>query len=102
MKIQLLTDNYFITERLKEIDDSYFVLYNTKIKRYELHSSTQLFTTYCLTFPFDALDERALDHARKSRCENREKLIKEMEMENDKLMRKIQKDNQEKAIAYLE
>lgn len=102
MKIQVKSDVYFITDRLKEIDSSYFVVYNNSSKKFELHSSDQLFTTYCLTFPYDTLDERAVLYARKSRSENREKLLREMEMQNEKLLKSIQKNSQDMAMANLE
>lgn len=85
MKIEIKNDLFDITNRLKQIDKDYFVLYNTNKKVFELHVKNQAFNSYSLTFPFSSLDERALTFALKTRVENKEKLIKEMEEENKRL-----------------
>lgn len=87
MKIKLKSDNLFITDRLKEIDNSYFVLYDTKTKKYQLHSDCQSETSYCLTFPFNSLDNRAIDFALKSRVQNKKKIFDEIEKENEKFIK---------------
>lgn len=102
MKIQLESDVYFITARLKEIDSSYFVVYDTINKKFELHNREQLFTTYCLTFPYETLDERAVLYAQKSRSENKEKLLREMDEQNEKLLKKTIQYSQDMAMANLE
>lgn len=78
-------DNYFICERLKEIDESYYVVYDDKNNKYQLHSKEQKGNSYCLTFPFDELDERAIFYARKTRVENQAKIIEEIDKENKRL-----------------
>ena len=45
--------------------------------------------SYCLTFPFDCLDARAVEHARKTRVENEEKIIEEIDRENKRLEKKL-------------
>lgn len=82
------TDNLFISERLKQIDESYFILYNLNNKKFEIHSSMQSNNTYCLTIPFDRLDERTLCYARKTRAENLDRLMEEMDKQNEMLERK--------------
>lgn len=84
MKIEIDGDVYFIAERLKEIDFNYFILYNTKKKCYEIHHHGQS-DTYCLTVPYDELDERTIDFVNKTRVENRDRLFAELEKENLKI-----------------
>lgn len=90
--INIFTDPFFICERLKEIDKSYFVMFDLKEKKYQLHSSEQKGNSYCLTFPFEGLDARAVEHAKKTRVENEEKIIEEIDRENKRLEKKLIKD----------
>lgn len=60
MNIKIEDDVFDITKRIKEIDDGYYIEYNCKRKLYELHNFNQL-NSYCLTIPFDNLDDRVLD-----------------------------------------
>lgn len=84
MKIEIKNDLFDIANRLKQIDKDYFVLFNTSKKVFELHAKGQPYSSYCLTFPYTELDERAVSLALKTRAENKDKLIKEMEEENQK------------------
>lgn len=100
MKIKILTDNYFISNRLKEIDESYYVLYNSNSKKYELHSSAQFDNSYCLTFPYSALDKRAIDFALKSRVQNKKKIFEEIEKENEKFIKSKIKESKNLALDF--
>ena len=82
-------DTYFIADRLKEIDPNYFVLYSIKNSRFEVHNLAQKGGTFCFALPYSTLDERALDLSRKTRTENLNKIIEEIEKSNQKL----EKDN---------
>ncbi len=83
-------DCYFICQRLKEIDPSYEVFY--KNGRYEVHSFEQVKNSYCFTVPFGELDSRTIDFALKTRSSNREKIIAEIEKNNQLLYEKNIKD----------
>ena len=87
--IQIFTDPFFSCQRVKEIDRSYFVMFDLEKKNYQLHSSEQKGNSYCLTFPFEGLDARAVEHARKTRVENEEKIIEEIDRENKRLEKKL-------------
>ncbi len=60
-------DLYFIASRLKEIDPSYFVVYNLLRSRYEVHSKEQRGDTLCFVVPYKALDARTLEYAARTR-----------------------------------
>ena len=79
--LEIKDDVYYICQRLKEIDMSYFVLFNLSNKKYEIHSSEQK-DSYCFTVPFDLLDERTISYALKTRSERRDKIIEEIEKNN--------------------
>lgn len=104
MKNQILleSDPFYICQRIKEVDEGYFFVYNTSKKRYELHSSSQKGSTFALVIPYDCLDERAIFLARKTRIENIDKLIREMDAENEKREKKLQKQaiEQAKEVIY--
>ena len=85
MQIQINTDALFITNRLKQIDEDYYVIYSTTKKRYELHHKNQIGGSYCLACPYPVLDERFVVLAQKTRSENRKKLMQEIDDQNEKL-----------------
>ncbi len=85
-----------ILERLKEIDESYFLVFDVEKQKIEVHSSLQLQNTYCFTCPFEFLDERLCDYARKTSISRRDDLIEEMDLQNqmwEKQMIKTHVDN---------
>ncbi len=91
MTSQILIDNdpFYITERLRDIDENYFLVFNNIKHTFELHNSSQKDSTFALTLPFDCLDERTVFLARKTRKQNFDKLIDEMDSYNDKLKKNL-------------
>lgn len=83
MLIEVKNDVYFIADRLKEVDENYFILFNTKKQHYEVHHKAQS-DTYCLTVPYAELDERTIVFVNQTRVENRDRLIRELDEENKK------------------
>ena len=86
-KIEIKNDMFDICRRLKNIDSTYFILYDKIRGKYELHSTAQL-DTYCATIPYNRLDKITIDFALKTRRENIKRLILEMEENNKKLEEK--------------
>ena len=97
---EIESDCLDIVRRIRSIDKDYFVMFNLDSKKFELHNHAQGKGTYCLTFPFDVLDERAVDFTKKTRVENSDALFEEMEAENRALerakMKQILNDFEEK------
>ena len=85
------SDNLFICQRLQQIDPSYRVVFNLKKRKYEVHSVEQFGGSYCFTLPFENLDERAVDFALKTRRENSDKIIAEIDKYNEKLYNQMLK-----------
>ncbi|MBR2860838.1 MAG: hypothetical protein IKB86_03280 [Clostridia bacterium] len=83
--IPVLNDTMSILLRLKEIDESYFILLNRQTDKFEIHSSAQGEDTFCLELPFSFLDARTLNYARKYRRERAKQIYEEMERENERL-----------------
>ena len=76
-------DTFFINERLKEIDRDYYVVFNLEKQKYEVHVHGQAGNSYAFTLPFDSLDERALLFAQKTRIANMDKILEEIERDNE-------------------
>lgn len=93
--IKIENDVFDVVNRIKSIDSKYFVLFNQKNKKYEVHYERAK-NTYELTLPFDELDARAVLHVLKTKVENRKKIFAEIEKQNQKLMEKEQKEKIEK------
>ena len=95
--VQIENDCFDIVKRIKEIDSDYVVFYNLKMTRYEVYVKNVFKMDYAFTCPFDVLDERVLDYAVKTRSENRDKIIAEIEDNNQK----IEKANLKKQVNAL-
>ena len=82
------SDLFDISKRIHSIDPKYFVVYNRKRKKFEVHY-TRAKNTYELTIPFDTLDARAVDFVLKTRIQNQQKILDEIEKNNQELERKM-------------
>ena len=82
MKIKIDCDVYNISKRVKYIDKDYYVVFNTSTSKFEIHNSSQIGSTYCLTLPFSTLDERTLNFINETKTENIENIITKIEKEN--------------------
>ncbi|MDD4110357.1 MAG: hypothetical protein PHS54_02260 [Clostridia bacterium] len=85
MLIEIQNDIYFINSRLKEIDEKYQIYFNTKRNVFEVHNKGQIGDSYCLTIPYSLLDQRTIDLINKTKIENKEKILKEIEKNNEKI-----------------
>ncbi len=85
------SDLYSIADRLKEIDDGYFIYYSYKNRRYEVHNRNQRGRTLSLVLPYKRLDERTIRLVRQTRSERVSSLISQMEEENARIERERMK-----------
>ena len=86
MKIKIESDVFEITKRIKEIDDGYFVMFDTKNNRYELHNLYQD-NTYCLTYPYADLDSRLIEMILYSNITNIDNIINDIDNNNKEIER---------------
>ena len=84
---EIKSDLFNISGRLKKIDSGYFVVFNYKKQQYEVHNRFNKGSSYCLGLPFDRLDYRTIDYVYKTRSENVEALFKEIEWDNERLIK---------------
>ena len=66
-RVRIADDVYFISSRLKEIDETYYVMFNTATRKYEIHSDAQKGSSLCFVVPFGELDARTVDYALRTR-----------------------------------
>lgn len=93
--IKIENDIFFLAQRLKEVDDGYFIALNTKTKNFEVHNQNQPISSFCLLVPKNKLNPGLVEYVRKTRCSRQKNIIEQMEIENQKL----QKENQNKILA---
>ena len=80
----LITNDLFdIASRLRSVNDSYRLYYNTQKARYEVRNSD----TDALEFvvPYDELDARTVEYARYTSVQNANALLEEIERNNAKI-----------------
>jgi hypothetical protein len=83
MKIKIESDVFDIVDRIKEIDDGYFILYDLNKCVYELHNKNQA-DTYCMVLDGD-LTANVLDLILYSKVDNIDNIIKEVDNSNAKI-----------------
>lgn len=99
MELERITHDLFdIAKRLKGIDRRYKLFFNRKKNRYEIYANGAM----QMALPFERLDARALSYARKTRLENLEKIIAEIEKENARIEIENAKRSRDKILAAAE
>ena len=95
-KLIVNSDALGIIQRLKAWNNKYEVYYNLKSKKYMLYLFENTFkpSVYCLTFPYDQIDERMIEYTLKSEIQNRKELLREIEESNARLLKNEQKNIQ--------
>lgn len=92
--VKIEKDLFSISQRLKEIDARYEVYRNTLASRFEIYIERAL----QFVVPFQKLDARTLEFARKTRIERRMQIMKEIDEHNERIERQKEKEILEKAL----
>lgn len=100
--IVITNDVYDVAKRLKEIDSAYSVCYNKSKCRYEVHNSRQKGNTFCLVVPYDCLDQRTIDLVWRTRVQNIQTLLDDIERDNAKLQQQAVRKQCESALSCIE
>lgn len=87
-----------IPARVKKIDPGYFIMFNPMSQRFEVHHEEQDIT-FCLSLPFEELDQRTLDEIHRTKIENGKKIMDGMTSRNDYIERDMQRKRSD-AISY--
>lgn len=99
--LEKVGDQFGVSRRLKEIDPTYEVYYNKKMKRYEVYGGKTSKKVLQIVSPFETLDARLVAYARKTRVENLNKIITEMDKQNELLLEKQEKEVMEDKKAQI-
>ena len=91
-----------VAKRLKEIDEGYFLFYNYRLRRYEVHSNKQVGSSLALVVPYKRLDGRTLTLVRATSIERIDEIEKENKRQNSLLQQNRIKKISEKASNVLE
>lgn len=99
MELKRIYDDLFhIAKRLKSIDKSYVLYFNRKYKRFEIYARGAM----QMALPFEKLDCRTLEYARKTRIENIEKMLKEIEANNEKIQKEKEREIVNSLLSQME
>lgn len=86
MRIKIDSDAFNIVDRIKEIDNGYFIVLNTDKDCFELHNEKQV-NTYCLTIPYNQIDVRIIFLIYKTMVGNVDNIMYEIDTNNLKIER---------------
>lgn len=92
MRIKIENDLYDIAARLREIDPSYGLVFNTENQRFEVTARGMT----VLVLPFENLDERTLERVYYTRADNAEEVIKDLDKDNEALEKEKVKSAQDR------
>jgi hypothetical protein len=96
-RLPVLNNVYDIPVRLKEVNRDFFVMFNTRKQKFEVHCASQPFDTLACVLPFDELDARAIQYVREFSRERTEHLAEEIDRYNEELDRREQEAMIDKA-----
>jgi hypothetical protein len=84
--VPIFTSTLCIPERLREMDQNYFLVFNTRTQKYEVHNLAHKGNTFGLTVYYDELDYRTLYVTRASDLRVRgAALFREIDEKNERL-----------------
>ena len=93
--IPIEKDVFSIADRLKEIDERYVLFRNVISHRFEVYVGEAL----QFVVPFQKLDSRTVEYARKTRIERVDKIVQEMDKQNELLEKRKNRKIIEDALA---
>lgn len=85
-------DLYDIGRRIREVDDTLFIVRNIRLGRYEVHCLEHKPNTYAWVVPWDCLDGRVLEKAMDNRIERHGDPDGEVKRYNDDVQRRMDRD----------
>lgn len=74
-----------IEQRLREIDENYQLFFNTKLKRFEVHTAKNRGNSLAVVCPYPCLDKRLVDYVKRTRIERSRQIFREIEENNAKI-----------------
>ena len=90
-------DVFQISRRICEIDPDYFIVFNCRSGKYEVHNTGNIGGTYCFTVPYDELDARTLNYCRETLVSR--DVAARIEAHNERLLRS-KKRTRDNMVSY--
>ena len=90
-------DVFFIERRLKEINPRYELYFNKLTKKHEVYILQGDRLVLQFVCPYDSLDARLIRYARQTSVKNLDKIIKQIETDNENLLKK--EEEQKRVLA---
>lgn len=84
-------DTNHIAERIRYIEDGYFILQDVVSGDYEVHSTENIGDTYCFAVPYDSLDARTLEYCRYTSTGRN--AVATIEKKNERIQRSAERSN---------
>lgn len=81
MKIKIESDVFDITNRIKDLDENYFILFDDSKNSFEVHNHNQP-DSYCFTSKYNSLDSRIIDEINMLNIANIDNIINEIDKNN--------------------
>ena len=107
-RIPVVSHALNIPARLKAVGAGYFVMLNVRTQRFEIHDAAQRENTLACVLPFDELDARAIEYARRYHVSRLGETAREVDDCNERLEREARRrcleeaaDKTREAVNYL-
>lgn len=84
-------DTNHIAERIRDIEDGYFIVRNNIDGLCEVHSTENIGDTYCFTVPYKTLDARTLEYCRYTSTGRN--AVATIEKKNERIKRSAERSN---------
>ena len=94
--VKIENDAFNVAQRIKAINSGYYLVYNTGAHRYEVHNAKQHGSTFCITCD-DGINEKVIFKLRKTKIENMQKLLDEIEKSNFDYEQELKRVEMDKA-----
>lgn len=92
-------DLHDISRRLREYDPTYFLLYNHRTGKTEVHNTENVGNTYCFSNPFDELDQRLIDKVEETDIQRIGAKVRMMQIEEEERLLELAKEKELKDTA---
>jgi len=85
MKIAIKNDVFNIFKRIKQINNNFYIIFDTNKNKYEIYEKNNPCVLF--TLPYESLDASAVSYVLKMLKTSNEEILKEIEEHNSKLER---------------
>lgn len=81
MKIKIESDVFDIVDRIRDIDNGYFIVFDTVKQKFEVHNMNQI-CSYCFTSKFDSICKGMIDEILFTSVQNIDNIINDIDKNN--------------------